>query len=129
MTIHLLIIAFFFFFQKKTKKKQQQKNNKKNNKNTKKQVSIIRKYNNYTLQTTHGTVRKSHITITITRHQEDKQSKTTSSIFFIKMIAKLERTQSIIQQNMEPTPSPQWKQQSTRNQQQIRCLRMDKSCS
>ena len=34
---------------------------------------------------THGTARKSHITIT--RHQEDKLSKVTSSLFPIKMIA------------------------------------------
>ena len=39
---------------------------------------------------THGTARKSHTTIT--RHQEDKLSKVTSSLFPIKMIAKLEGT-------------------------------------
>ena len=44
-----------------------------------------------------GTVRKSHTTIT--RHQEDKLSKATSSVFPIKMIAKLEGTQSNAQQN------------------------------
>ena len=37
---------------------------------------------------THGTARKSHTAIT--RHQEDKLSKVTSSLFPIKMIAKLE---------------------------------------
>ena len=69
----------------------------------KKQVGMIRKYHNHALQTIprhHGT---SHRTITITRHQEDNQSKATSSLFPIKMIAKLEMTQSNAQQNMEQT--------------------------
>ena len=44
--------------------------------------------------------------ITITGHQEDKQSKATSSLFPIKMIATLERTQSNVQQNMEETQNP-----------------------
>ena len=35
------------------------------------------------------------------RHQEDKLSKATSSLFPIKMIAKLEWTQSSAQQNIE----------------------------
>ena len=48
---------------------------------------------------TRGIVRKSHTTIT--RHQEDKQSKATSSLFPIKMIAKLEWTYSNAQQNIE----------------------------
>ena len=39
---------------------------------------------------TYGTTRKSHTTIT--RHQEDKLSKVTSSLFPIQMIAKLEWT-------------------------------------
>ena len=41
---------------------------------------------------------------TITRHQEDKQSKQskeTSSVLSIEMIAKLEWTQSNVQQNVE----------------------------
>ena len=37
--------------------------------------------------------RKSHRTSTVTRHKEDNLSKATSSLFPIKMIAKLERTQ------------------------------------
>ena len=41
-----------------------------------------------------------------TRHQEDKQSKATSSLFPIKMIAKLERTHSNVQQNMAQTQNP-----------------------
>ena len=40
------------------------------------------------------------------RHQEDKQSKATSPIFPIKMIAKLERTQSNAQQNIEQLQNP-----------------------
>ena len=37
---------------------------------------------------------------TVTRHQEDKQSRATSSLFPIEMIAKLEWTQSNAQQNI-----------------------------
>ena len=48
---------------------------------------------------THGTARRSHITIT--RHQEDKLSKATSFLFPVKIIAKLEWTQSNAQQNIE----------------------------
>ena len=55
---------------------------------------------------THGNVRK--IYKTITKHQEDKQSKATSyfSLFPIKMIAKLERTRSNVHQNMDQTQNP-----------------------
>ena len=34
-------------------------------------MSMIRKYHNHTPQVTHGTVRKSHRTSTVTIHQED----------------------------------------------------------
>ena len=51
-----------------------------------------------------GTARKSRQTIT--RHQEDKLSKATSSLFPIKMIAILERTQSNVQQNIEQLQTP-----------------------
>ena len=47
---------------------------------------------------------KSHTTIT--RHQEDKQSKATSSLFPIKMIAKLEWTQSKVQQYIKQLQNP-----------------------
>ena len=52
----------------------------------------------------HGTARKSRSTIT--RHQEDKLSKTTSSLFPIKMIAILEWTLSNVQQNIEQLQTP-----------------------
>ena len=65
---------------------------------------------NHTLQTNPRNCEekalKSHRTTTATRHQEDKQRKATSSLFPIKVIAKLERTQSIAQQNIEQTQSP-----------------------
>ena len=51
-----------------------------------------------------GTARKSRSTIT--RHQEDKVSKTTSSLFPIKMIAILEWTYSNVQQNIEQLQTP-----------------------
>ena len=53
---------------------------------------------------THVIVRKSHTAIT--RHQEDIQSKATSSLFPIEMIAKLEWTQSNAQQNIEQLQNP-----------------------
>ena len=62
-------------------------------------VGMIRKYHNHKSQKTHGITRRSHTTIT--RHKEDKPSKANSSLFPIKMIAKLERTQSNVQQNIE----------------------------
>ena len=40
------------------------------------------------------------------RHQEDKQSKATSSLFPIEMIAKFEWTQSNVQQNVEQLQNP-----------------------
>ena len=48
---------------------------------------------------TRGVARKSHTTVT--RHQEDNQSKATSSLFPIEMIEKPEWTQSNTQQNIE----------------------------
>ena len=50
---------------------------------------MARKYHNHSLQ--NGIKKKSHTTITFTRHQEDNLSQTTSSFFHVKMIAKLER--------------------------------------
>ena len=41
---------------------------------------------------THGTVRKSYRTFTVTRHPKDKKGKSTSSLFLVKLIEKLERT-------------------------------------
>ena len=49
-------------------------------------------------------MRKSHKTIT--KHQEDKQSKASSSLFPIKMIAKLEWTRSKAQQIIEQLQNP-----------------------
>ena len=54
----------------------------------------------------------------ITRHQEDKQRKATSSLFPTKIIAKLEMTHNNVQQNMEQTQNPTMGAQSTTNQQQ-----------
>ena len=44
--------------------------------------------------------------ITITRHQKDKQSKATSSLFPIEMTAKVEWTQSYAQQHIEQLQNP-----------------------
>ena len=67
----------------------------------KEQVSKIRKYHNQTLQTSPRKSQK-----TTKRHLEDKQNKATSSLFPLKMIAKLEMTQINVQQNMEQTHKP-----------------------
>ena len=61
---------------------------------------MIRKYHNHKPQTTLWHREESHSTIT--RDQEDKLSKATSSFFPIKMIALLERSQSNIQQKHRP---------------------------
>ena len=63
-------------------------------------IRILSEYDQVTAQSqTRGIVRKSHTTIT--RHQKDKQSKATSSLFPIETGAKLELTQSNAQQNIE----------------------------
>ena len=77
-------------------------------------MSMIRKYHYHKLQSNPVTARKSYTTIT--KHQEDKLSKATSCLFPIKMIAKLERTQSNTQQNIEQLQNPTMG--STTNQQQ-----------
>ena len=64
---------------------------------------MIRKYHNHKPQTT-LCAKKSPSTIR--GHQEDKSSKATSSLFPIKMIAILERTQSNVQQNIEQLQTP-----------------------
>ena len=59
---------------------------------------MSRKYHNHSLKT--NSQHREEELHKITRHQEDKQSKATSSLFPIKMIAKLERTHSNVHQNM-----------------------------
>ena len=61
---------------------------------------MIRKYHNHTADRPMAPRGRA------TRHQEDKQSKATSSLFSIKMNAKLKRTHSNVQHNMEQTKSP-----------------------
>ena len=73
-------------------------------KNTKFGSKIVSEYDQEIPQSQpRGTARKSRSTIT--RHQEDKLSKATSSLFPIKMIATLEQTQSSVQQNRTFTDS------------------------
>ena len=55
---------------------------------------------------THGTMRKSPRTPTVTRHQEDISSNATSSLFLVTMIAKLERPLSNAKQNKDQIQSP-----------------------
>ena len=62
------------------------------------------KYHNHTLQT--NPRHREEELHKITRHQEDKQSKATSSLFPIKMIAKLEKAHGNVQQDMEQTQNP-----------------------
>ena len=67
-------------------------------------VSMIRKLTITNCRQPHGTARKSRSTIT--RHQEDKLSKATSSLFHIQMIAILEWTYSNVKQNIEQLQTP-----------------------
>ena len=60
---------------------------------------MIRKYHNHKSQTTLW--HREEEPLITTRHQEDKLSKATSSLFPIKLIAILELTQSNVQQNIE----------------------------
>ena len=64
---------------------------------------MIRKYYNHKPQTTpwHGKIHS-----TIMRHQEDKISKATSSLFPIKTIAILDWTKRSVQQNIEQLQTP-----------------------
>ena len=57
-------------------------------------------------RSTFGTVRKSHRTFTVTRHLKDNKSKAISSLFFVNMIAKPERTQSNAYQNENEHRTP-----------------------
>ena len=50
----------------------------------------------------HGPIRKRHKVIKNARHQNLNESKTTSSLFFSVMIAKIERTLSSALPNTEP---------------------------
>ena len=67
-------------------------------------MSLIREYHNHKLQTNQWyreeEPHNNHDT------QEDKESKETSSLFPIEMIAKLELTQSNSQQNVEQLQNP-----------------------
>ena len=65
---------------------------------------MIRKYHNHKPKTTLWHRKKNRSTIT--RHQEDKLSKATSSLFPIKMIAILEQIRSNVQQNIEQLQTP-----------------------
>ena len=67
---------------------------------------MIRKTTITHCRPTHGTVRKSQRTITVTRHQEDNYSKATSSFFPTKTTAKLERTLRTAQQTKDQTQNP-----------------------
>ena len=44
------------------------------------------------------------MTLTVTKHQENNQNKATSSLLFVKMIAKLEKTPN----NADTKPRKQW---------------------
>ena len=70
---------------------------------------MIKKYNNHTQQTNprHCEEKQQN---TNSHKTSGRQSKATSSLFLIKMIAKLERTQSNAYQNKDQTQNPytQW---------------------
>ena len=89
---------------------------------------MIRKYHNHKPQTTPWH-REEEPPSTITRHQEDKLSKATSSLFPIKMIAVLEWTKSNVQQNIEQLQTPTMGVTKKSQQQQSHRLRTDSSLS
>ena len=62
-------------------------------------------------------MRKSHRTLTVTRHQKDNKSKATSSLFPVKLIAKLEMTHSNAYQNRTPTNHMRYIKQKNQQQQ------------
>ena len=66
-----------------------------------KKVSMIRKYHNHTLQTNSW-----HREEDLQDTRKTNRVKRTGSLFPIKMIAKLERTHSNVQQNIEQTQNP-----------------------
>ena len=55
---------------------------------------------------TNGTARESYRTFTVKIHPKDNKSKATSSFFLVKMIVKLERTQSNAYQSKDQHRSP-----------------------
>ena len=73
---------------------------------TKKQVCMIRKTKTTHYRPTHGTVRKSHRTLTVTRYQKNNQNKAISSLLFVKMIAKLEKISNNTIQSKNQTQNP-----------------------
>ena len=66
----------------------------------------MRKYQNHTLETNPWHHEDTQDNNSHKTSGKQKQSKATSSLFPIKMIAKLERTQSIAYQNKEQTQTP-----------------------
>ena len=56
---------------------------------------MIRTYHNHTLQTNQRhREEEPHLTFTVTRQPKDNKSKATSSLFLVKMLTKLEWTES-----------------------------------
>ena len=69
---------------------------------------MISKYHNHKLQTSPWHHEEEPHNNHETPHQEDNQSKATSSFSHIKMIAKLEWTYRNTQQNIEQLQKPTW---------------------
>ena len=76
---------------------------------------------------TDGTMRKRHITQTVTRQQKHNLSNTTSNPFVSKMIANLERTLRTVFQNTGTKSLTQKKQQQLMKQQQYRIATLDRT--
>ena len=67
---------------------------------------MIRNYYNHTQQINPRRREEEPQTFTVTRHPKDNKSKATNSRFLVKMITKLERTQSYKYQNKEKHRTP-----------------------
>ena len=73
----------------------------------KKEVSMIRKYHNQTLQINPRHCEEELKDTSSNRgHPKDNKSKATSTFFLVKIIAKLERTQSNANQNKDQHRTP-----------------------
>ena len=81
---------------------------------------MIRKYHNHTLQTN-----PRHRTFTVTRHPKGTKSKTTSSFFIVKMIAKLERKQSNALTETKTNQQPSQTMGETKRKQYISAKTID----
>ena len=91
-------------------------------------MSMIRKTTITYCISTHGKVRKSRRTFTVARYSKANKSRATGALFFVKMYAKLERTQRNAFENKDQHKKPT-NNGTINQQQQNHLLRTDSSLS